>query len=85
MRGLGSAALELCEVARGTADVYLLNGLKAWDVAAAVLIVREAGGVVQGCLQEEFKVDGGECMAGYSADLVSQLRANFIEFKKLQK
>ena len=46
MRSLGSAALELCAVADGSADAYVHPSLRAWDTAAAGLIVEEAGGRV---------------------------------------
>lgn len=44
IRCQGSAAAEICLVAKGTADAYLHNSLSPWDVAAAMLIVRRAGG-----------------------------------------
>ena len=46
IRRIGSAALDLCAVAAGAVDGYLEEGVKAWDVAAGSLIVREAGGIV---------------------------------------
>lgn len=45
-RQLGSAALELAYVAGGRTDSFLAPGVKVWDVAAGVLLVREAGGKV---------------------------------------
>jgi myo-inositol-1(or 4)-monophosphatase len=45
-RRLGSAAIDLCLVARGWMDGYWERKLKVWDVAAASLIVTEAGGRV---------------------------------------
>ena len=48
LRRFGSAALDLCSVADGRVDAYVERGLNAWDHAAGVLIVREAGGVVTG-------------------------------------
>jgi myo-inositol-1(or 4)-monophosphatase len=45
-RQLGSAALELAYVAAGRVESIVIPGANAWDVAAGVLIVREAGGVV---------------------------------------
>lgn len=44
IRRLGSAALDLCYVARGTFDGFYEVNLKPWDVAAGILIVQEAGG-----------------------------------------
>lgn len=43
VRRLGSAALDLCMVARGSADAYVEEGLQLWDRAAAGLIAEEAG------------------------------------------
>ena len=46
VRRLGSAALELCYVANGNFDGYWEKSLKPWDVAAALLILNEAGAKV---------------------------------------
>ena len=44
---LGSTAYKMCRVAEGGAEAFVSRGPKAeWDVAAAVVIVREAGGTV---------------------------------------
>lgn len=48
LRRLGSAALDLAYVARGTFEVFYEYGLSPWDVAAGILIVEEAGGEVTG-------------------------------------
>ena len=48
LRRIGSAALDLCAVAAGQVDLYYERGLNVWDVAAAALVVREAGGTVSG-------------------------------------
>ncbi len=42
----GSAALDMAYVACGRYDAYFEAGVKAWDIAAGVLLVREAGGRV---------------------------------------
>jgi myo-inositol-1(or 4)-monophosphatase len=46
VRATGSAALNLAYVAAGRFDGYWEAGLSAWDVAAGMLMVREAGGFV---------------------------------------
>lgn len=46
VRRTGSAALDLAYVAAGRADAYFEAGVKPWDIAAGVLLVREAGGRV---------------------------------------
>lgn len=42
----GSAALDLCSVADGTADAYYEHVIQPWDVAAGALIAAEAGATV---------------------------------------
>ncbi len=44
IRHTGSAALDLAYVACGRADAYFEAGVKPWDIAAGMLLVREAGG-----------------------------------------
>ena len=46
IRRFGSAALDLAWVAAGRYDAFWESGLKSWDVAAGILLVREAGGFV---------------------------------------
>ena len=46
IRRMGSAALDLCYVAAGRLDGFWENGLSPWDIAAGVLIIREAGGFI---------------------------------------
>ncbi|MGB0430554.1 MAG: inositol monophosphatase family protein [Bacteroidia bacterium] len=46
VRRLGSAALDLCYVAKGVFDAYYESNLSAWDVAAGILIVKNAGGQI---------------------------------------
>jgi myo-inositol-1(or 4)-monophosphatase len=53
IRRTGSAALDLCHVASGYFDGFWELWLAPWDVAAGMLIVREAGGVVT-------RIDGGD-------------------------
>jgi len=43
-RIMGCAALDICRVAHSQADAYFESGIFIWDVAAAGLIVRQAGG-----------------------------------------
>ena len=46
VRRFGSAALDLAYVAAGRFDGFWEHGLKSWDIAAGILLVREAGGFV---------------------------------------
>ena len=45
VRRNGSAALDLCAVARGQMDAYY-ESVKPWDMAAGVILIQEAGGQV---------------------------------------
>ena len=44
IRRFGAAALDLAWVAAGRYDGYWELGIKPWDIAAGLLMVREAGG-----------------------------------------
>ena len=46
MRCSGSAALDLAYVAAGRLDGYFQNKLNLWDVAAGLIMIKEAGGIV---------------------------------------
>ena len=46
IRRLGSAALDLAYVAAGRLDGFWEKGLGPWDLAAGIVLVREAGGFV---------------------------------------
>ncbi|KAM9303070.1 inositol monophosphatase 2 [Morus bassanus] len=46
IRVIGSSTLALCHLASGAADAYYQFGLHCWDLAAATVIIREAGGTV---------------------------------------
>jgi myo-inositol-1(or 4)-monophosphatase len=55
LRRFGAAALDLAWVAAGRLDGYWERGLSPWDMAAGLLLVREAGGFVT-------DLDGGDAM-----------------------
>lgn len=46
VRRLGSAAVELCQIATGQAELFFEMRLMPWDYAAATLIIQEAGGYI---------------------------------------
>jgi len=52
IRRMGSAALDLAHVAAGRFDAFWERRLNSWDVAAGIILVREAGGIVS-------EIDGG--------------------------
>jgi len=57
VRRSGSAALDLCSIAAGRAEVYFEMILSPWDFAAGALIITEAGGVVTTLDREELCYD----------------------------
>ena len=46
IRRFGAASLDLAYVAAARFDGFWERGLSAWDIAAGILLIREAGGVV---------------------------------------
>ena len=46
IRRFGAASLDLAYVAAGRFDGFWERGLQAWDMAAGIVLVREAGGMV---------------------------------------
>ncbi|SFP50457.1 inositol monophosphatase family protein [Tranquillimonas alkanivorans] len=63
VRQWGAAALDLAYVAAGRFDGYWQRRLSAWDIAAGMLIVREAGGLVDGIREGDDPLERGEIIA----------------------
>ncbi len=63
MRRAGSAALDLCDVARGRFEGFWELYLNPWDLAAGVLIIREAGGRVTDLEGHDARMVGGPIVA----------------------
>ncbi len=82
LRGLGSAALNLAYVAMGRFDGGWIVGLKAWDMAAGLLFVKESGGFVEGVDGEANALHTGGLVCG-NADLLPQIKSVLAEAKKL--
>ena len=77
LRRAGSAALDLCDVACGRFDAFWELRLAPWDVAAGILMIREAGGVVTDLEGNAAPVASGPVVAGNPTMhqwLLSQLR-----------
>lgn len=64
LRRLGAASLDLCYVACGKFDAYWETGLQPWDIAAARIVVVEAGGIVSGIGHGEDPLRTGDVVAG---------------------
>ena len=80
VRRTGSAALDLAYVACGRLDAYFEAGVKAWDIAAGVLLVREAGGRV--C---DFRGANSARMDERGPDARQVIAANVKVAEELQK
>ncbi|HRM76303.1 MAG TPA: inositol monophosphatase family protein, partial [Paracoccus sp. (in: a-proteobacteria)] len=64
VRRWGAAALDLAYVAAGRYEGYWERGINSWDVAAGILLVKEAGGFVESIRPEENPVESGSLVAG---------------------
>jgi myo-inositol-1(or 4)-monophosphatase len=56
VRAIGSAALNMCYLATGAADAMWEYDTYPWDVAAGMLILREAGGKITNQSEDEYKL-----------------------------
>ncbi len=64
IRRAGSAALDLAYLAAGRVDGFWEIGLKAWDIAAGTLLIREAGGVISDFWGEDGLLYNGHVVGG---------------------
>jgi myo-inositol-1(or 4)-monophosphatase len=79
VRRMGSAAIDICLVAGGELDAYYERGVHVWDVAAASLVLTEAGGVMVGIADrpagEDLTIAAAQPLAGILAGTLSALEA----------
>jgi myo-inositol-1(or 4)-monophosphatase len=69
VRRLGSAALNLAYLAAGRLDAYWATSVNNWDVAAGILLVREAGGIVTDIRGGELDLERPQFVASASFPL----------------
>jgi myo-inositol-1(or 4)-monophosphatase len=67
IRRAGSAALDLADVAAGRFEAFWESGLAPWDVAAGIVLIREAGGRVTRFDGSDDVLHSGEIVAGNPA------------------
>jgi myo-inositol-1(or 4)-monophosphatase len=79
IRRLGSAAIDLAYVACGRFEAFYEYGLHPWDVAAGILMVREAGGKVSDFSGNEYNLTGDEIVAANS-NVFSEILENVRKF-----
>lgn len=77
IRRFGSAALDLAYVAAGRCEGFWESGLKPWDIAAGIVLVKEAGGYVSDFTGRASMLDSGDVVAANDklhSKLLSMLR-----------
>ena len=67
VRRCGAAALDLAWVAAGRFDGFWERNLRAWDIAAGIVILREAGGYVSDTDGKDLMLKSGNIVAGNEA------------------
>jgi myo-inositol-1(or 4)-monophosphatase len=72
IRRSGSAALDLAWVAAGRYDAFWERGLASWDIAAGILMIREAGGYAQGINGKDSDMWDGNIISG-NEDILNAL------------
>lgn len=73
VRRPGAAAYDLAQVARGVFDGYWERNIQPWDAAAGILLVEEAGGIVETYRGEKYHPYKNSIVAG-NADLVHEIQ-----------
>ncbi len=76
IRRSGSAAYDICTVACGRCEVFFEKCLQPWDIAAGILILKEAGGIVT-------DFEGGEISLSAPNDVIFANPKAYEEFKTL--
>lgn len=76
IRRLGSAAIDLCYVARGSYEGYYEMNLKAWDVSAGIIILSEAGGKVSNIDGDEYKLFEHKYIVASNTNIHDEFIAN---------
>ncbi len=74
----GSAALDLAYIAAGRLDSYWEAGLEPWDIAAGILLVQEAGGLVTDIEGRSVDLQKGDILATNNL-----LQRDFITYLKV--
>ncbi|WP_295899407.1 inositol monophosphatase family protein [uncultured Bdellovibrio sp.] len=73
VRRPGAAAYDLTQVARGVFDGYWERNIQPWDAAAGILLVEEAGGIIETYRGEKYHPYKNSIVAG-NAEIVHQIQ-----------
>ena len=76
-RKSGCASLDMAYVASGRYDGYFQNNLKLWDIAAGIVLVKEAGGIIN---QIDLSINTNIKIIASSADINSKLLEKLNNF-----
>lgn len=79
LRRSGSAAIDLCDIACGRADLYFELRLSPWDYAAGSLIIKEAGGYICGCGLTPLQFQNPQSVIAYGRGITKEDLAYFTE------
>lgn len=79
LRTLGAAALHLAYVAAGRIDLFWEFELNAWDIAAGVLLVEEAGGYVSEMNGDAYSIQTRDIVSASSKRLCDETRGQLLE------
>ena len=76
-RRSGCAALDIAYVASGRLDGYVQNKLNLWDIAAGIVLVKEAGGIINDIDLENIKNIN---VLASSAEIYSKFTKKLVNF-----
>ena len=77
LRRTGSAALDMAYVAAGKFDGYFQKNLKIWDIASGIILIKEAGGIINDIDVNKYEI---EKVLASSVEINEKLIENLINF-----
>ncbi|XP_047206478.1 inositol monophosphatase 2 isoform X2 [Girardinichthys multiradiatus] len=80
IRSPGSAAINMCLVASGSADAYYHMGIHCWDMAGGAAIVTEAGGVIMDISGGPFDLMSRRLIVASSRTIAERIAKEITEF-----
>ena len=78
---LGPSALDITWVGAGYADAFFLGALWCWDMAAGVVIVREAGGHVTSLDGSEFDLMSRGIIVAATKELAAEMADDIMKYQ----
>lgn len=85
VRAIGSAALNFCSVASGQTEGYYEFGIHSWDMAAGVIILREAGGIVIDTEGGPFDICSRRVIGACNDKIANELSEKLVVHLKLER